>query len=129
MSGFRPWKEATLVIYCARGGMRSSSVVHLLMTQGFTVYQLKGGYKAYRKFVLSQLTSYSPPLIVLHGQTGVGKTQILQQLPDVIDLEGLAQHRSSVFGALGLTPRSQQMFEALLCVTYQRIIAQANLVY
>ncbi len=107
-------KSQQLVVYCARGGMRSASVVRLLEENGFRVSQMQGGYKYYRQFVLQQLENSTPPLIVLHGQTGVGKTLILQKLPDHLDLEGLAQHRSSLFGAINKTPRTQKDFEALL---------------
>ncbi len=107
-------KPQQLVVYCARGGMRSASVVRLLEENGFRVSQMQGGYKYYRQFILQQLENPTPPLIVLHGQTGVGKTLILQKLPDHLDLEGLAQHRSSLFGAINKTPRTQKDFEALL---------------
>ena len=107
-------KSQQLVVYCARGGMRSASVVRLLEENGFRVSQMQGGYKYYRQFILQQLENPTPPLIVLHGQTGVGKTLILQKLPDHLDLEGLAQHRSSLFGAINKTPRTQKDFEALL---------------
>ena len=107
-------KSQQLVVYCARGGMRSASVVRLLEENGFRVSQMQGGYKYYRQFILQQLETPTPPLIVRHGQTGVGKTLILQKLPDHLDLEGLAQHRSSLFGAINKTPRTQKDFEALL---------------
>ncbi|MCH2270290.1 MAG: tRNA 2-selenouridine(34) synthase MnmH [SAR324 cluster bacterium] len=107
-------KSQQLVVYCARGGMRSASVVRLLQERGFLVSQLEGGYKCFRQFVLKQLQNTVPPLIVLHGKTGVGKTLLLQKLPDYVDLEGLAQHRSSLFGAIHKSPRTQKDFEALL---------------
>ena len=107
-------KSQKLVVYCARGGMRSASVVRLLQEHGFSVSQMQGGYKYYRQFVLRQLENPVPPLIVLHGQTGVGKTLLLERLPDHLDLEGLAQHRSSLFGAIHKIPRTQKDFEALL---------------
>ena len=75
---------------------------------------MQGGYKHYRQYVLRKLNNPSPPLIVLHGKTGVGKTLLLQKLPYHIDLEDLAQHRSSLFGAIHKTPRTQKDFEALL---------------
>jgi len=107
-------KSQQLVVYCARGGMRSASVVRLLQENGFSVSQMQGGYKYYRQFVLRQLENPVPPLIVLHGKTGVGKTLLLEKLPDHLDLEGLAQHRSSLFGAIHKIPRTQKDFEALL---------------
>ena len=107
-------KVNQLVVYCARGGMRSSSVVRMLHHHGFRVSQMQGGYKKYRQFVLQQLDNPMPPLIVLHGQTGVGKTLLLKKLPGHLDLEDLAQHRSSLFGAIHKTPRTQKNFEAQL---------------
>ena len=107
-------KNRQLVVYCARGGMRSASVGRLLLENGFLVSQMQGGYKYYRQYVLRKLNNPSPPLIVLHGKTGVGKTLLLQKLPYHIDLEDLAQHRSSLFGAIHKTPRTQKDFEALL---------------
>ncbi|PKM83861.1 MAG: tRNA 2-selenouridine synthase, partial [Firmicutes bacterium HGW-Firmicutes-13] len=83
-------------------------------------YQLQGGYKAYRRFVHSQLKNYDlrQQLIVLNGLTGTGKTEIIKMLSSrwpAIDLEEMARHRGSVFGNLGLeSPRSQKDFEALL---------------
>ena len=107
-------KSQLIVVYCARGGMRSASVVRLLQENGFSVSQMQGGYKYYRQFVLRELENTVPPLIVLHGKTGVGKTLLLEKLPDHLDLEGMAQHRSSLFGAIHKIPRTQKDFEALL---------------
>ena len=76
--------------------MRSASVVRLLLENGFHVSQMQGGYKNYRQYVLRKLNNPFPPVIVLHGKTGVGKTLLLQKLPYHIDLEDLAQHRSSL---------------------------------
>jgi tRNA 2-selenouridine synthase len=57
---------------------------------------------------------------VVYGLTGTGKTELLQQFSDMIDIEGLAQHRSSVYGAVGLKPNTQKMFESLL---YQELLS------
>ena len=107
-------KSKRLVVFCARGGMRSASVVRLLQYQGFQAAQLQGGYKSYRSYVLRQLRKPVPPLIVLHGSTGVGKTLLLKKLPDHLDLEEFAGHRSSLFGAINKMPQTQKNFEALL---------------
>ena len=114
LESFQPWQKQPLTIYCARGGMRSASVVRLLNSEGFTAKQLRGGYKHYRQQVLQALEEWSPSLIVLHGPTGVGKTLLLKQLPDHLDLEDLAQHRSSLFGGIHRHPRTQRQFEGLL---------------
>jgi tRNA 2-selenouridine synthase len=110
---FEPHRGETILIYCARGGMRSASVASLLASLGFRVSQLPGGYKAFRNHALAELERLVPPHpIVIHGQTGVGKTPILQRLENALDLEDLAQHRSSLFGGVNRVPRTQQQFEA-----------------
>ena len=121
LSSLRPLKSKLLTIYCARGGMRSKSVTRLLESEGFRVQQLEGGYKSYRRHVLEFLKDYRPSLTVLHGRTGVGKTLLIRSLPYSLDLEDLAQHRSSIFGAVHLQPRTQKNFEALFhSQTYER---------
>jgi len=114
LSSLTDLKSKRLVVFCARGGMRSASVVRLLQCQGFQAAQLQGGYKSYRSYVLKQLRKPVPPLIVLHGRTGVGKTLLLKKLPDHLDLEEFAGHRSSLFGAINKMPQTQKTFEALL---------------
>ena len=114
LSSLTDLKSKRLVVFCARGGMRSASVVRLLQCQGFQAAQLQGGYKSYRSYVLRQLRKPVPPLIVLHGRTGVGKTLLLKKLPDHLDLEEFAGHRSSLFGAINKIPQTQKNFEALL---------------
>lgn len=112
----RKHKNKKLVVFCWRGGMRSKSLAMLLESLGFDIRQLEGGYKAYRKYVMEKLENYKikVKLIVLYGLTGSGKTKMLKQFMNALDLEGLAQHRSSLFGDIGLKPRSQKMFESLL---------------
>lgn len=109
------------LLYCSRGGMRSLSLYHILGLAGIQTLRLKKGYKAYRSYVIERLVDYKLQckLYVIHGLTGVGKTAILQDLDQkgipVIDLEGLANHRGSVFGTIGLNNnRSQKDFDALL---------------
>lgn len=95
--------DKKILVHCWRGGMRSESVAMLLQYAGFEVNLLKGGYKAYRQYVLE---SFAQPytLQVLGGKTGVGKTEILHELADlgeqIIDLEGIACHKGSAFGHL-----------------------------
>jgi tRNA 2-selenouridine synthase len=88
-------------MYCWRGGMRSGSMSWLLEKYGFQVAVLQGGYKAYRRS-LHQFFEGIKNLIILTGNTGCGKTRVLQQLVDlghqVIDLEQLANHQGSSFG-------------------------------
>lgn len=110
--------KPTIYVHCWRGGMRSAAVAWLLDLYGYKVNQLTGGYKAYRNWVLEQFTiPYS--LKVVGGYTGSGKTEILHALNEknyaVIDLEGLAHHKGSAYGAIGQLPQpSQEMFENLL---------------
>lgn len=96
--------------------MRSGSLTGLLEGLDYDVQQLEGGHKAYRRFILKKFESYKlkPKLVVLNGLTGAGKTEILRQFPNSLDLEDIAQHRSSILGSVGLKPRSQKMFDALL---------------
>lgn len=109
------------VLFCWRGGQRSKVLFNLLRSLGLEAYRLEGGYKAYRRYVLERLerSTVNKPVYVLNGLTGSGKTEVLQLLQQmgcpVIDLEGLAGHRGSLFGHLGIArQRSQKDFDALL---------------
>ncbi len=106
-----------LILYCARGGMRSQAMGWLFELLGYKVTLIPGGYKTFRRFVLS-LFAKTYSLCVLSGKTGVGKTDLLQKLKKkhepMLDLEELAQHRGSVFGALAHSQPSQEQFENLL---------------
>ncbi len=110
--------QSPIKIYCWRGGMRSSSVAWLANLVDLNPLLLEGGYKSYRRWVL-QLFEDKLPLKLLGGKTGTGKTDLLVAMASksvaVIDLEGLANHRGSSFGALGLPeqPTSEQ-YENLL---------------
>jgi len=114
-------KGKDIVMYCARGGMRSRSLVELLGSLGHRVYQLDGGYKAYRRYVLENLETLieSKKVVVIHGNTGVGKTELLKRLNEEgypsVDLEDMANSRGSIFGTVGLgRPRRQKAFDGLL---------------
>ena len=108
-------KHLSVVVYCARGGMRSQVITSFMRTLGYRAKQLKGGYKAFRKWNLNKLDNFSLTFpVILHGKTGVGKTLVLKQMQNSLDLEGLAQHRGSLFGAIGKQPVSQKTFEAHL---------------
>ncbi|MHA8101055.1 tRNA 2-selenouridine(34) synthase MnmH [Aquirufa nivalisilvae] len=107
-----------LLVHCWRGGMRSGSMAWLLETAGLQVKLLVGGYKAYRHLVLKAF-EVPIPLRVLGGKTGSGKTEILLEMKkqgfQVIDLEGIAHHRGSAFGHLGLAPQpTSEQFENVL---------------
>lgn len=115
-----------VIVYCWRGGMRSTSIVTILNLLGIGVSQLIGGYKAYRRFILDSLLTYKidSKIILLCGSTGVGKTRILELLEEknipVINLEKLANHRGSVFGQVGLgkAVTAQSFDEAILMALY-----------
>lgn len=108
-----------VLVHCWRGGMRSGSFSWLINTAGIKSYTLKGGYKSYRKFALDFFSNLNN-LILLGGETGSGKTEILQGLAksgeQIIDLEALARHRGSSFGGLGGTnqPSNEQFQNNLL---------------
>lgn len=114
VQSFQPFAGKPLAICCARGGMRSLSVVNLLTQAGFAASQLQGGYKEYRRNILNRLENFRPKLIVIHGLTGTGKTRLIERLPQAIDLEALADHRSSLFGGLDRKPSNQRTFESQL---------------
>ena len=88
------------VLYCARGGLRSQLSQVWLAEAGFKCPKVEGGYKSLRGFLLNYLTDYcqSEKFIILSGMTGTGKTDIINQLPTGIDLEGAANHKGSSFG-------------------------------
>lgn len=111
-------RKKKLLLYCWRGGSRSASMAWLFSNGGIECSVLEGGYKAYRNYVLSELARPGR-MIVLGGLTGSGKTAILAELSrmgeQVIDLEGLACHKGSAFGALGQPAQpSSEHFENLL---------------
>lgn len=98
-------RDGRVVVYCWRGGMRSRSFAEHIEANGIeNVYVIEGGYKSFRTFALE---SFMKPdhLVVLGGYTGSGKTRILKRLAargeQVIDLEGIAHHKGSAFGAIG----------------------------
>lgn len=121
-------KDNKIYLHCWRGGMRSSSMAWLLNLFGYQVYVLKGGYKAYRQTVLDTL-AFNFRFVVLGGRTGSGKTLILQELmqagEQVADLEALACHKGSAFGALGhVAQPTTEHFENLLWLQLQKFDTQ-----
>lgn len=116
------WKA---LVYCWRGGQRSGSFATILKQIGWRIDTIEGGYKSWRSLVVEQGQNgtISAPLVVLDGNTGSAKTAILQKLAargvQVIDLEGLARHRGSLFGALPGGQPSQKWFEGKLAVALE----------
>lgn len=114
-------QEKAIVLFCWRGGERSSFMASILDFMGYKVYRLVGGFKAHRHYVREYLERDKLPLkaVVLYGLTGVGKTEALNRLAQkgmpVLDLEGLSCNRGSVFGKIGMPPTpGQKTFEALI---------------
>ena len=110
-----------LIFFCARGGFRSSSLVSLFMTIGVNSFKLDKGYKGYRKYINENLPKIIKDVkfVVLYGNTGAGKTDILKSLKDrgmdILDLEACANHRGSILGSVGLGQQStQKTFESLI---------------
>jgi tRNA 2-selenouridine synthase len=109
------------LLYCWRGGMRSHAMAAIVAQVGWRTSVLAGGYRTYRRRVVRGLYE-APPLgrvVLLDGHTGSGKTEVLERLAtlgtQVLDLEALAAHRGSLFGALpGLGQPSQKLFESRL---------------
>jgi tRNA 2-selenouridine synthase len=109
------------LVYCWRGGMRSNAMAVILSQVGWRTSVLAGGYRTYRRRVSARLYEAEPRLrvVLLDGCTGSGKTEVLARLGalglQTIDLEGLAAHRGSLFGAIpGRDQPSQKMFESAL---------------
>ena len=117
--------EGKVLVHCWRGGMRSEFFSFLLKFYGLEPIILNGGYKSYRGLV-HETISKPYKYIVLCGKTGSGKTIILNELKkigeQVIDLEGLANHRGSAFGGLGMTAsQSQEQIENDLFTVIQKL--------
>lgn len=108
------------LVYCWRGGQRSGSFASILSQIGWRAELVAGGYKTYRSLVVAQLYDLPvvSPVVVLGGNTGTAKTEVLAHLAaqgvQVIDLEGLARHRGSLFGAMAGGQPSQKGFESAL---------------
>jgi len=97
-------------LYCFRGGQRSKITQEWLAEAGVTLPRLKGGYKAFRNYLMqeSERISEEAETIIIGGRTGSGKTLLIHKLDNMIDLEGLANHRGSSFGRY-TTPQPQQI--------------------
>lgn len=108
-------------IYCFRGGLRSHIVQQWLHEAGIDYPLIKGGYKALRRYLITLIQQVSgQPIVLLGGNTGSGKTQLVRQLNHGIDLEGVACHRGSSFGRT-LQPQSGQIdFENRLAIKLLR---------
>ena len=119
-----------VVIYCWRGGMRSKSLATFMTMMGTPCLQLRGGIRSFRKLITDQLTEFAAlqkPFVVIEGYTGSRKTDMLHILEKegypVLDLEGLAGHRGSIFGSVGIEAKSQKAFD---CGLWQRLKALSD---
>jgi tRNA 2-selenouridine synthase len=119
---FRP------LVHCWRGGQRSNAMATVLSQVGWRVSVLAGGYRTYRRWVKARLydQALGLRLVLLDGGTGSAKTEILGRLSalgvQTLDLEALAAHRGSLFGALPGRPQpSQKMFESRLAAAVEAL--------
>lgn len=105
------------LVYCWRGGQRSGAFATILDQVGWRVHLLKGGYQSYRRAVVQMLyeTPIAHRIVLIEGGTGTAKTALLHHLADagaqMLDLEGLANHRGSLFGSTRSDQPAQKMFE------------------
>lgn len=121
----KKYNSKKLLVHCWRGGMRSSGVAWLLDFYGFQVHTLIGGYKRFRHWCVEQFQK-DYPLRLIGGYTGSGKTDLLDNLTKrgeaVLDLEGLANHKGSAFGNIGLPEQpTQEHFENELALSLGNI--------
>ena len=114
------------LVYCWRGGKRSGAMAHILREVGWQADTMPGGYRAYRRWVVEELSTLPEQLefIVVHGPTGSGKSRYLAALAragaQVVDLERLAAHRGSVLGGMPGEPQpTQKWFESQLLAELQ----------
>lgn len=119
------WKP---LVYCWRGGLRSGSMVSWLRLVGWDAKQLAGGYKSFRREVLTVIETMSPQLDlrIICGPTGSAKTRVLQAMAargaQVFDLEDCARHKGSLLGALpGIEQPSQKHFETLIATAFEAL--------
>lgn len=118
------------LLYCWRGGMRSRSMAFILHSIGWKTHIVNGGYRAFRQFIAANLIELleddALDLKVLSGLTGVGKTRLLKAIEEsggqILDLEGLANHKGSLLGASPDSEQpSQKRFESQLWDTLNQL--------
>lgn len=124
-------QQPNALLYCFRGGLRSRISQQWMAESGVDIVRLKGGYKAFRQYLMDELERLATKLQtqaitpwVLAGRTGSGKTQVLNNYSFAVDLEGLAQHRGSTFGAHAWAQPSQIDFENQLA--YRLLALEAS---
>ncbi len=111
-------ESKSIKLYCARGGLRSHKMAEFLSENGYDVLLLRGGYKAYRNYILKTIESFNN-IYILSGNTGCNKTGLLEAMKakgeHVLNLEALANHKGSAFGGIGeLSQPSNAQFANLI---------------
>ncbi|MDG6773916.1 tRNA 2-selenouridine(34) synthase MnmH [Thiomicrorhabdus sp. ZW0627] len=121
------------LLYCFRGGMRSKISQQWLADSGRDIVRLKGGYKAFRRYLIDYMDEFPALMqqrniqpLVLAGRTGSGKTLVIQRLEQAVDLEGLAHHRGSAFGRHATPQPTQINFENQLAMALIRFMENAE---
>ncbi len=109
-------KHPEAALYCFRGGKRSQIACRWLQEAGIRITRVPGGYKAMRQFLINQFDNL-PAFTLISGRTGVGKTILLNLLPDSLDLEGHAHHRGSAFGRHIEAQPTQIAFENAVAIS------------
>ncbi|SLN31208.1 tRNA 2-selenouridine(34) synthase MnmH [Pseudooctadecabacter jejudonensis] len=118
--GWRP------LVYCWRGGQRSGSFASILQQIGWRADMVTGGYQTFRGLVhqVAYEDAVAPPVILLDGNTGTAKTDVLHRLTargvQTLDLEGLAHHRGSLLGGYAEAQPAQKAFETAIAVALTR---------
>lgn len=121
LGGYRP------LVYCWRGGQRSGAFAAILQQVGWRAETVAGGYQSYRRMISAALykADFPCPVILLDGNTGSGKTDLLGLLPEhglqVLDLEGLAHHRGSLLGSYAEPQPAQKGFETALATAIAQL--------
>ena len=120
-------ENPTAWLYCFRGGLRSRLSAQFLKENGVDINIVPGGYKALRRYLIETIErAVEQPLTVIGGNTGCAKTQLIQELANGLDLEGMANHRGSSFGKQ-VTPQPRQInYENQLAVAILKIVEHAS---
>lgn len=112
-------------LYCFRGGLRSRITQQWLQEAGIEYPMVVGGYKALRRFLIDTIDQVAQqPMMLVGGNTGSGKTIMVNELANGLDLEGAANHRGSSFGRYVSEQRTQIDFENVLAVSMLKKLDQ-----
>lgn len=116
-------KHPNGLLYCYRGGLRSSTVQDWLEEAGISIARIEGGYKALRRYLINttEELSESGEFIIVAGKTGSGKTHLINKIKPSVDLEGIANHRGSAFGRRIDSQPSQIDFENKLAIDFLKL--------